>query len=416
MRGKLITAAVAVAATAAATVVGASGAGASDYQFVGYAGGSIVRALNNTITSDLTAASNINSQFEGVTDSNETAGVTVPNLLTTGAVSTSSAASSVPGGYKVVSTARTAGVNALGGMITATAVQSTSTATLINGVVGSSITTQLIGIKVAGVTLPVNIPPNYHVTIPNVASVYLNYAVSSKVAPSVMSLGIGIYVSLLKPFGTNNVGAALAINPTYAALGPITIPSSGHIVRGKSYGTAVTANVGTLANVQSDPTAPAPMAAAGTGGVTQTVNVAGVNLTPLLHVGAITDTATGTNTNALWETETTSHIAALNLFNGAIKADAISSDAHVRGTASGVVVTGGSGLVNLVIGGHPINLNTAPNTVINVLGLGKVTINKQVRTARSIGVIAVDVVIGKAQSGLPVGAEVQLAVATASVD
>jgi hypothetical protein len=88
----------------------------------------------------------------------------------------------------------------------------------------------------------------------------------------------------------------------------------------------------------------------------------------------------------------------------------------VRGTPAGYTVTGGSGLLNVVIGGSPINLDAAPNTVINLLGLGTVTINKQVRTARGISVIAIDIVVGKAQSGLPVGAEVQLAVSTASVD
>lgn len=415
MRGKLILGTVAAAATVATTLVGGSPAGASDFQFVGYAGGSIVRALNNTVTSDLTAASNINGQTPGIADSNQTAGVTVPSLLATGAVVTSSISSAVPGGYKVESKSRTAGISALGGAITATAVESTSTVTLIDGAVTSSVTTQLIGLKIAGIKLPVNIPPNYHVTIPNIASVYLNFAVTSRAAPSVMALGIGLYVGLLKPFGNNAIGAALAINPTYAAIGPITIPPSGHIVRGKSWGTEVTAHVGTLVNVQSDPTAPASMAAGGTNGVTKTVSVAGVNLTPLLHVGAVTDTAKGTNTNTLWESETTSRIAALNLFNGAIKADAITADAHVRGTAGGVVVTGGSDLLNLSIGGNPIALNTAPNTVINLLGLGTITINKQVRTAASISVIAVDIVLDTAQAGLPVGAEVKLAVATASV-
>jgi hypothetical protein len=411
---KLIAAAAATVAVAA-TVVGGSPAGASDYQFVGYAGGSVVRALNNTITSDLTAASNINNQDVPLSDSNETAGISVPNLLTAGAVSTSSTATAITGGYQVVSRARTAGISALGGAITATAVESTSTSKLVNGVVSSSVTTQLIGVKVAGFTLPVNIPPNYHLTIPNVASVYLNYALSAKSAPSVMTLGIGIYVSLLKPFGTNAVGAALAINPTYAAIGPITIPPSGHITIGKSYGTSVVAKVGSLVNVQSDPTAPAFMPAGGTNGVTKTVNVAGVNLTPLLHVGAVADTVKGTNTNTLWEATATSEIAGLNLFNGAIRADAISSFAHVRGApATPTLVEGSSGLVNVRIGGTLIPINAAPNTVIKLAGLGTITINKQVRTAVSVSVVAIDIVLGTAQGGLPVGAEVQLAVSTAA--
>jgi hypothetical protein len=294
-------------------------------------------------------------------------------------------------------------------------VESTSTSEIVDGVVNSSVTTQLLGIKVAGVTLPVNIPPNYHVTIPNVASVYLNYALSVKAAPKVMTLGIGIYIGLLKPFGTNAVGAALEVNPTYAAIGPITIPPSGHVTVAKSYGTSVTAHAGTLLNVQSDPTAPAFMPAGGTGGVTKTSNIAGADLTPLLHVGAVVDTVKGTNTNSLWDASATSEIAGLNLFNGAVRADAISSSAHVRGApAIPTLVQGSSGLVNVRIGGNLIPVNASPNTVINVAGLGTVTINKQVRTAVSSTVVAIDIVLGTAQGGLPVGAEIQLAVSSAT--
>ncbi len=415
MRGKMIIGAVAVAATSAAVLVGSEAAGASDFQFVGFAGGSYVRALNGTITSDLTAASNINGQTPGISDSNNAAGLSVPSLLTAGAVNTSTVSSAVPGGYKVVSESKTAGISALGGLITATAVDSISTATLIDGVANTSVTTQLLGIKIAGINLPVNIPPNYHVTIPNIATVYLNYAQVARNAPSVLALGIGIYVGLLKPFGNNAIGAALAVNPTYAAIGPVTIPVSNHIVSGKAYGTSVKADVGTLAHVQSDPTAVVSMAAGGTpGGQLVTSNVAGVDLTPLLHVGAVTDTAKGVNTVPLRDSETTAKIAGLNLFGGAIKADAITADAHVTGSSAGITISGGSGLVNVSIGGHALALNTAPNTVINVLGLGTVTINKQVRTNHSISVIAIDIVLGSAQSGLPVGAEVQLAAASAA--
>ena len=67
-----------------------------------------------------------------------------------------------------------------------------------------------------------------------------------------------------------------------------------------------------------------------------------------------------------------------------------------------------------MIGGKPIALTTAPNTVLN-LGIGKVTINQQIKSAKQITVRALDIVLGKAGYGLPAGAEVRVAVAIASV-
>jgi hypothetical protein len=333
--------------------------------------------------------------------------------LTAGAVSTSSFAKAITGGYEVVSEAKLAGVNLLNGLITATAVDTTATSTLINGKIAGGAKTTFVGLKIVGIKLPVTIPANFHVTIPNVATVYLNYSLASGVAPSVMSLGMGLYVGLLKQSGPNAVGASVAVNPTYAALGPITIPKSGHIVRGNAFGSEVSVKAGSLLNVQSDPTAPVSMAAGGTNGAPVVSNIAGVNLTPLLHLGAVADSALSTNTNTLWESETTSKIAGLDLFSGAIKADAISSDAHVRGTSAGTTVTGTSGLVNLSIGGKAIPINTKPNTKISLAGLATITINKQTATANSVTVCAIDIVLLKANAGLPAGAEVQLAVASA---
>jgi hypothetical protein len=415
MRGALLTAAVVAGATVTALAVGPSGASASNYQFVGYAGGSLVRAANNTITSDLTAASAIGSAYE-TSSSNKAAGVTVRGLIDVGAVTTSSYSKAISGGYEVVSEARLAHVNLLSGAITANAVDTISTTRLVNGKISGGSSTTYVGLKIVGVKLPVTIPNNYHVTIPNVASLYLNYSLSSAAAPSGMNIGMGLYIGLLKAVGTNPKGAWVMMTPTYAALGPISIPKSGHIVRGNAYGTKVNAKAGTLVNVESDPTAPVSMQAAGTDGKTVTSNIAGVNLTPLAHVGAIVDTAKSTNTNSLWESETTSKVAGINLFNGAIRAEAVTADAHVRGTSSGTTVTGASQLVNLSIAGHSIPLNAKPNTVMHVLNLGTITINKQTRSGTGVTVCAVDIVLGKATGGFPAGAEIQLAVASASAN
>lgn len=423
MRGKrfkALVAGVAVAGTVSAVLAGstpASAGVATGFEFVGWAGGSEVRAVNNTVTSELTAASSINN--EGlVADHNSAAAVSIPNLLTTGAVSTHTESTAIDGGYQVVSEARTAGINALGGLITADAIDTISTATVVDGVATHSVVNTFVNLTVGKVKVPVNVSPNTIIRIPNVATVALNYQLSFAKADSSYNIGIGAYVSLLKPRGNNAIGAELSLSPTYAALGPVVTPPSGHFLYAKSYGTKVTAQVGSLAGIQSDETAPITMAAAGTNGQVQTAAIAGVHLDPLASVGAVTDSIDGTNTSSAFDGSASSRIAAINLFNGAIKADAIGSVAEVKGSAPGFspTITGGATLVNLVIGGHTIPINAAPNTQINLLNIAVITINQQIHpTTRSLIVRALDIKLTTAAYGFPAGAEIELAVSHVSV-
>lgn len=411
-----LTAAAVVGATTAAVAVGVTGVGASTgYSFVGWAGGSLVRAANNTITSDLTAASSINYE-EPASDTNSAAAVQIPDLLNAGAVKTSTVSSAIDGGYKVVSTAETTGISALGGLIKADAVKTTSTAKVVDGVATASIASTFVHLRVGTINVPVNVKPNTIIRIPNVATVALNYQLSSAQGNKSFNIGIGAYVSLLKPRGENAIGAELSLSPTYAALGPVVVPPSGHFLYAKAFGTQVTAKVGSLAGVQSDPTAPITMAAAGTNGQTQTSSIAGVNLNPLAHVGAVTDGVFGTNTKLAYNALATSKIGAINLFNGLITADAITASAQAKGLATALtpMLKGSSQLVNLRINGKAIPISTSPNTTLNVLNVLKVTINQQLKSKKGITVRALDIRLSTAAYGLPAGAEVQIAVATAS--
>ena len=60
------------------------------------------------------------------------------------------------------------------------------------------------------------------------------------------------------------------------------------------------------------------------------------------------------------------------------------------------------------------SINAGPNTTINLLNLGLITINQQIVGAHSITVRGIDIVLNGAHYGLPVGAEVQIAVAQAA--
>jgi hypothetical protein len=414
---------VAAATALAAVLVGSDGAGAAGtstgFEFVGWAGGSLVRAANNIITSDLTAASSINN--EGlVSDTNDVANVAVPSLLNTGEVATSAAATAIDGGYQVKSEARTAGLSALGGLITADAIDTTTIARVVNGVASTSVQTQLVNLKVGSIHVPLNVKPNTIIRLAGIATVALNYQLGFSANQNKgYAVGIGAYVSLLKPRGQNAIGAELAISPTTSQLAPSIPPPSGHFLYAKAYGTKVTVKVGTLAGIQSDETAPITMAAEGTdNGEVDTSSTAAVNLNPLAHVGAVTDSVQGTNTATAYDGQAGSRIAAINLLNGLIRVDAVNSFARVAGPANAIIpsVTGGSTLVNLIINNKPITISGKPNTVINLLGIAKITINQQIRpTNRSMIVRALDIQLLAARSGFPAGAEIEVAVSRVAV-
>lgn len=417
MRHRVLLGALAGATVLGTVVAGGPPVGADGlYNFVGYGGGSLVRAANNTVTSDLTAASEINTVASPLQDTNDAAGVTVRKLLRAQGVSTSTKVESVSGGYRVTTTARTADVNALGGALTAAAIESTSTATIRNGKASVSTSAKFAGLKIAGVRLPLVIPKNYLVQIPGVATVALNYQQAGAQGQKGMAYGIGAYVSLLKPRGANAVGASVSLSPTYAALGPVTKPPSGVFLGGKAYGTQVTADAGSAAHVRSDPTAPVNLQAAGTNGKTVTSSVAGVHLSPTATVGGVTNTRNGTNTASVYDGRMTSKVAGINLLNGLVKATAVSVEARVRGVPGkgNPTVTGSTGLVNLTIAGKKIPVNTSPNTRLKLLNVGTVTLNEQVRKTRSITVRALVIRLSTAAYGFPAGAEIQVAVASAS--
>lgn len=101
------------------------------------------------------------------------------------------------------------------------------------------------------------------------------------------------------------------------------------------------------------------------------------------------------------------------MLNGLITAQALKGTANANLTKA--TATGAMTLVNLQIGGTTIPLNVKPNTVIN-LDIGKVTVNQRIRSGQAeIAIRAIDIVLAKATNGLPVGAEIQVATATAAV-
>lgn len=424
LRGPVRAAAVLGAAGAVTATVLVAGPGslsgatpqATDVSFVGYSGGTFVRAANNTVTSALTAASELNTVYNPIATSNDAAGLSAANLISGGAVTTSVRTETLTDGYRVVSTSRTAGISALGGVITASAIETTSTATITSTGATADTSTNLVGLKIAGKAIPVNVPRNFTIRIPGIATVALNYAQAGGQGRAASTLGIGAYVSLLSPRGGNGIGAELAISPTYAALAPVKVPDSGHYLGGRAYGSSVKVDVGSLVNVHSDQTAPIGLGALGTDSVTKETSIAALSLGAAARIGAVRSTAVGTNTTTRYTARTTNTVGGVNLLGGAITATALGTTAQVTGIPKlgAPAVTGSATVADLKIGSVRVPLNAAPNTTIALGSLAKVVVNQQVRTGSSITVRALVVTLSTAAYGLPAGAEIVVSSASAS--
>ncbi|TQK72722.1 MULTISPECIES: choice-of-anchor P family protein [unclassified Nocardioides] len=413
-------------AGAGLVAVPAPAAQAADPVYWSYAastGATYVKVLDGVVQSDLTAQSGVTGGAKSSTSKNSTAAASVLNLAQLGAVETQTDAvvSQVLGQPQTTlkSWARVANVSLLGGLITADALETTiSTTGRADGNGSHTANSRLANIKIAGVKLPLNIPKNYAVTIPGVASVTLNYSMHGKVEQEdgdlIGTMGWAVGVTLLQPFGGYSAGVTLLVNPVNQYLSEVQ-PSSGAGLFGTAYGSRVQANVSDAVTVVSDPTARVITPFGSSNGQTKSNSTLAVRVPGILTTGAITSTTTSTKDafgNA--EITNTNRTAGINLLGGLVKATAVKVTAHGKLADGNWTSDMKMELVNLVIAGQTIPIDVSPNTILNIAGLGQVALNLQ-QTDTSVGyqnmITAVKVTLDTAQAGLPVGAVIELGVA-----
>ncbi|QSZ49913.1 hypothetical protein AYX22_16850 [Arthrobacter sp. D5-1] len=171
-----------------------------------------------------------------------------------------------------------------------------------------------------------------------------------------------------------------------------------------------------LANglLNSGPTA---LAYAGCGGGTTSANVAGVSLPALATGGAASTTTSGVLTPQPTVT-VTNNIAGLNVLNGLIQVDAIKAETSTTRAAGAATatVTDTSTFTNLRIKGLPaVNASVAPNTVVQVAGLGQVTLHKVSKSSSGINVTMIDVLLSQPIGALPTGSRIQIGYSSSGV-
>lgn len=346
----------------------------------GVSGGSRINVAG-VVKSDLTGASSLRVDHTPRSTANTTANVNLfGGLVKADTVSTyQRAANILGGGASITSEARIAGVSLLNGLISVDAIETTAVAKInAAGDVSRTGGTKFVHIHIKDQTVPINVPKNFGITIPGVATVVLNRVQGQLGGDALIkSQATGIFITLLKPSNGLSAGASIEITPTMARI-LLPTPIDGEPAFGFAYSTRAQVHVGNAVNVLSAPVAVIICPAGGTNGADLTNGTARVMLPGLADIKGIANTANATVTANMTDATLTSKTGAVNLLNGAITLDAITSTSHVHQDGSNPPTKDvSSQILNLTIGGNPVPVNVSPNTVIEIPGLVRVVINEQ---------------------------------------
>lgn len=392
-------------ATAATSSTGVSASAYGTYVVVG----GLVRSGPTAL-----AAIGCTTAF-GRTVTGSTAAVNVPAAASVGTTRTSASTAQSSSGHSSRASSTTAAVNLLGGLVRADSVTSTSSAARSTaGALTGGNQSQLVGLKVGGRALNAVPAPNSAISLKTssgtaLATVYLNQQAKALVGNElqVSTVALRVVVTGKNSLGLP-IGSRIDVGVSRTAL---SRPILG-LVGGAGYATSATLANGT---VSTSRTALAyPPCTGGAGKATlATAGVPGVVSTGSTTTEVLSRATTSSRSSYVKNT-----IAGPRVLGGLISADAVIAETSVSqaGPGTAPVVTDSSRFAGLRIAGLPaISSSVRPNTVITVPGLGRVTLHKVVRTARSVDVVMVEIVTDRALGSLPTGSVIRVGASTTSV-
>lgn len=345
----------------------------------------------------------------GAQQSNNTASVSSPPLLTTGVTTTNAATTA----NSATASSEVNSVNALSGLVTADDVKAVSTTFQTGGnLQTTSAGSQFVNLVVAGIPITSTPAPNTAINLPGIGRVVLNEQ-KTAMGPATASLTVNmIHISVTV---TNILGIApgtqIVIANAQSALNVAPGPAA---LDGFAFGTQV---LGSL--VTSGRTALVQMPCLGTNGVTNMNSVTAVNVAGVLTTGTVTDTAEGDINASLTHGTTTSTVQAANLLSSLVSADVITAVANASTTDGSSFNFDGNGstFLHLAVAGHPeITDNVAENTKISLGGLGTLFLRRVIRTTNSIEVRMIELSITQTNVfGLPIGTDIRIGDAEVSL-
>src|SRR5713101_4319089 len=356
--------------------------------------------LGNTVVAGKTAVSTLGpcgTTEPPVHTENTVLTASLPPLFTTGVINT---------------TADVHDASLLGGLITADEVRAVSTTTHdATGFHTSAAGSTFANLVVAGVPIFVNPAPNTVINLAGFGHVVLNEQISK-----VKSTHASLEVNMIHVFITHAnilnipIGTEIIVSHAFSSL---TSGVNGTL-DGTAYGTK--ASVGNV--VTSGPSALLNMSCLGTNGNLKTNSVAQVQVPLLFSVGDVVDTTLGTVNGTSAVGETTSTVQAVTVVTDLVTASLVKADAHASKINGNLSFSDtGSTFVGLSVKGFPeINDNVPPNTRLSIAGLGTLWLHRVLHTSNSIEVRMIELIVTESNSiGIPIGTDIQVAVAEASV-
>jgi hypothetical protein len=366
--------------------------------------------FGNILTLGRTANQPMCTTRPGTIRENKTAGADLKQLGKVGAQTTRVESKQSGSTQTTIATSTTAGVNLLSGLITASAIEAKATVTKTASGYTRIGSTRLVGLKVAGVTINANPAANTKIALPlGVGTLIINEQGKTS--------DFGNYTQ-----GTN--GLRLLLNqgalpglPTGQLVVSYALASLHEPTHARPYGNAYATQVKVGDLLSSGPSALVDLPCGGTSSATRTNNIAGLDLPgDLLDVGAATTTAKSVDGASATSAITTATIAGVNLLDGLITADAITSRAHTTRRGSTITRSSeGSSLANLEINGKPV-LNIKANTKIVLPGgVGNVYLRSSVWDDNGFKVTALRIELLQDVDGFDAGTVIEVGVAQSGV-
>lgn len=412
----LSVAALTASAGFAALVSPAAAADPQSYTYMGSSAGTKITALGTTISSGPTAASNLADSVVPNQAGISVAKVDVANLINVGAITSGQQAVASGDGVKITSGVKIAGISLLGGAIKADAIESTSFASASSAGLDGGTSTTFLRLTIGGKAYPLNIPANTKIEIPGLAEVVINETRVDKSVPgkTIRTMGTALHITLLKQQGQAPAGAEIMLNPTQALIVP-TGKDVASAVGGFSYATFIGVQAGDQVKVLAQPTGIVMLPSTGTDGKETTVETAAVNIPNIAELSVITTRANAKTIVGYSDVTTGAKLADINLLSGLIRAEAVETISHVRKSEADNVAEAQTNFVHLTVAGKKIPIDVKPNTQIYVLGVGQVYVNQQLTKPNYSAVVGLRVTLSTKKFGLPVGADIQVAVASSYV-
>lgn len=397
----------------AVILAGPPASAAQKFNYVGWSGGTMIRAVGSTITSDLTAQSYVAGIAVPRSASNNVAVVDVGDVARTGAVETMETVESDGGdGVILTSFARTANVKLLGGLITADAVETVNVTHATPDGITTTANTQFVNLDIGNLNLPVDIPKNHKVKIPGVVTVVANGQEITDENGIVTSNGYGLKVVLLDALAGIGARSVIVLNPTFAGMAP-AVPVDAPRLAGHAFGSRVHTTATSEIQIDSGKSANISTPPGGTNDQVVSNSTLAVKIPRILNAGAVFSTTRGLSLANLGEVTNTNEIAGVNLLGGLITADVIKVRAHAKRLDN--VFSGNTkmSLVNLQVGGNEIPIDVGPNTRIRLGDLATVIINKQEASPQAVAITGIFIKLLKPRGDAPAGAIIEISKALA---